>query len=128
MILAIVGSRQLEEVEHAAASYLVNSIISAEFSLHESNLVVISGGATGVDSLAEEYAGFYLDFGLRFEAILPKVRRWEGPGGFKERNIEIIERSNFLVCIQSRSSETYGSGWTYEEAKRREKEAVRFWV
>lgn len=75
---------------------------------------IVSGGAAGVDTLAEVGAGFY---GIPFQAFLPKHQRWE-PDGFRDRNIQIAEACTHLVRIANWNSKTYGSGWTHDYARK----------
>lgn len=50
----------------------------------------------GIDVWAEEEA-FIL--GVEFKAFPPTTRQWDGPGGFKERNLQIAENSDIVHCI-----------------------------
>jgi hypothetical protein len=41
---------------------------------------------------------------------------WDGPGGFKERNLRIAVACDELVRIVAHGTRTYGSGWTRDRA------------
>lgn len=60
--------------------------------------VVVSGHSPmgGVDIWAEEVAR---DFGVLMDVHAPSVRRWDGPGGFKDRNRRIARRSDLVICV-----------------------------
>lgn len=50
----------------------------------------------GIDIWAEEAAGV---LGLKTLIFAPKVRKWDAPGGFRERNLQIAAASDVVVCI-----------------------------
>ncbi len=109
MRLAIVGSRTLHDNVDAAAA------IAAVIKKHTPT-VVVSGGAVGIDTMAKESA---LAAGIVVFEILPGVRQWDGPGGYKERNARIVDNCDRLICIYDPDSETRGSGWTADLAEKR---------
>ncbi len=74
MKLAIVGSTSLK------GSVLPPAIIRNRLEKLKPS-VVISGGAEGIDQLAAHLAR---KMGIKVVEHLPTIRRWEGPGGFKE--------------------------------------------
>jgi predicted Rossmann fold nucleotide-binding protein DprA/Smf involved in DNA uptake len=108
MILAIVGSVLLSSGSQEARAI---EIINLALSLNPEK--VVSGGALGVDSLAE---GLSELAGIPFKKFLPGNNRWE-PDGFKARNILVAEACTHLLCIRTRQSKTYGSGWTADYAE-----------
>lgn len=71
---------------------------------------VISGGAPGIDTLAEDLAG---ERGIQPIIHLPGGRSWYW---YKKRNILIAEDCTHLLCIRSRTSKTHGSAWTADYA------------
>jgi hypothetical protein len=118
MRLAIVGSRELESREEVRA--LVRHVIAKYRTKVRKNgdpdgeFIVISGGARGVDSMAEEEARA---LGVEVRVFKPSIRQWLGNGGFMHRNEEIARHCTHLVRIASGRSSTYGSGWTRDRAK-----------
>jgi hypothetical protein len=74
--------------------------------------IVISGGARGIDSYAEEIARQRGGLGLIIHT--PKVTGWLG---YKARNLLIAQDCTRLVRIVASTSTTYGSGWTRDRAK-----------
>lgn len=135
-VVAIVGSRKLSGDQRDTAIWLVDLIITSwklkaiSFGKYSPlDLKFISGGAPGVESIARrlvvQSCGAYF-----FEELRPTAPHWEGPGGLKECNQQIVERADYLYCIQSRDAETYDSGWTYNYAVRQlgREFARRLWV
>lgn len=109
MRLAIVGSVNVNEQQLRFAKAVIQGVLI--FYMPD---VIISGGAKGIDSLAEEEAELLY---LHREIFLPKNARWE-PEGYKERNLQIAEDCTHLLCIRTKQSTTYGSGWTADQAER----------
>lgn len=111
--LALVGSTNLTEEQAQEANLIINKVI-AELQ----PATVISGGAEGIDSIAEETAKLlgYNEDDDSLVIFLPENRRWE-PNGFRTRNMLIAEASTILICIRSKQSKTYGSGWTADYAE-----------
>lgn len=115
MRLAVVGSTNITPKQRGIASVIIDG-----FFFCYSPEMVISGGAVGIDSLADgRVIAWNRERGrnIDFKELLPKHHRWE-PEGFKERNIKIAEECDFLLCIRSKQSTTYGSGWTADYAER----------
>lgn len=108
MRLAIVGSTNVTDEQLKVAKALVQGIL-----LFYTPETVISGGASGIDTLAEDEA---LLMNLKVVIHYPLNQRWE-PHGFKERNLKIAEDCTHLLCIRTRQSTTYGSGWTADRAE-----------
>lgn len=107
--LAIVGST------HFADPYgpeLAEWIIKRALTYFDPAMV-ISGGAKGVDTWAESLA---MRYGFPTYICLPAQQRWE-PHGFKARNLRIARTCTHLLAIRCSQSRTYGSGWTYQQAK-----------
>jgi predicted Rossmann fold nucleotide-binding protein DprA/Smf involved in DNA uptake len=105
--LAVVGSTNVTYPQLLLASKIIRGILIEVPSL------IISGGAVGIDSLAEAMAQ---EYDIRFKAYYPKNNRWE-PEGYKERNLLIAGDCTHLLCIRSSQSTTYGSGWTADRAE-----------
>lgn len=108
--LAVVGSTSFEELYGLdIAEWIIKRAL-----VHFDPEVVISGGARGVDRLAEKLA---IDHGFRTTIHDPAHPRWE-PHGYKDRNLRIAQDCTHLIAIRCRASTTYGSGWTYQQTKR----------
>ena len=106
MKLAIVGSTLLDG-NPAAMKLIVDT-----FDKYQPT-TFISGGAVGIDTMAEEEAKRR---GIACDIRLPTVKAWGLPGGFKDRNQEIADRCDVLVRIVSSRTKTYGSGYTRDRA------------
>ncbi len=105
MKIAIVGSTSLAGNLQAAA------LIGRLLDLYRPTLV-ISGGAPGIDTLAEEAA---LRRGIPVSIHRPRAKGWPY---FKERNLKIAEECDHLIRIAASTSKTYGSGWTRDQARK----------
>lgn len=116
MILAIVGSTNLTLHQRQTAKRVIRGLIRAY-----DKPPVISGGARGIDELAE---GIALNEGCLDRVFRPRFQRWE-PEGFKARNILIAEACTVLWSLRSQQSTTYGSGWTADYAEEIGKEVHR---
>ncbi len=103
--LGVIGTRLVKDKE------LVKAIITYYIKRYGNNLLtIISGGAEGVDSIAEEVAR---SFNIPFIAYLPEGNKW---GDFEKRNKQIVEGCDILLVIRYKESKTYGSGWTRDYA------------
>lgn len=109
MQLAVVGSTNVRPEQRSLAFKIVEGFV-----LVEKPSVIISGGAAGIDNVADQIA--YLHE-IKFVEHLPKNNRWE-PDGYKERNTKIAQDCTHLLCIRTQQSTTYGSGWTADLAER----------
>lgn len=108
MRLAVVGSVNITPEQRSLAFDIVEGFVVVK-----QPLVIISGGAKGIDNVADQVA--YVRR-VTFIEHLPKTNRWE-PEGYKERNLKIVEDCTHLLCIRSSQSTTYGSGWTADRAE-----------
>jgi len=104
MKLAIVGSIDLKGNEEAAR------IIEEMLDSFAPSLV-ISGGAVGIDTMAEQAAKCR---NIETSIYHPKTDRWRD--GFMPRNLLIAQACDVLVRIVASNSVTYGSGWTRDRA------------
>jgi len=120
--LAIVGSRGFSQWWGLAAARGIVEDVVAEAAARGDLELVVSGGAEGVDSIGAEVGRAH---GVEVLVIVPQVRRWAGPGGFQERNREIVEACTHLLCVRDAGARSYGSGWTADEAVRRGKRVRR---
>lgn len=133
-VLAIVGSR---DVPRYAAESLIRTAI-----LEHKPSIVVSGGARGVDTFAREIAQ---EMGVTVMEFVPETPAWEAPpktseatetptaygmrvtvpGGFKARNEAVGDACTCLERMYSRTTTTYGSGWTADHAEKLGKNVVR---
>ena len=104
MRLAIVGSTKLAGNKEALR--IIEEVLD-----HYQPTVVVSGGAEGIDLMAEEAA---TRRGIETKIHLPKVAGWEN--GYKPRNLLIAKDCDVLVRIVASDAQTYGSGWTRDRA------------
>ena len=117
-VLAIVGSRDLTEAQRWQAVSIIEAVLQ-----RSTPDAVVTGDASGIDELAAMLAE---RAGITVDAKEPRgERRWAGPGGFQERNLEIVAACTRLICLRSPQSRTYGSGWTADEAERQGKPVRR---
>ena len=116
MILAIVGSTDITIEQRHTAHLVIRGLI-----LQYEEPEVISGGAYGIDQIAE---GIALNLGCWKQKFEPRFRRWE-PEGYKDRNMLIAQNCDVLWSIRSVQSKTYGSGWTADYAEKIGKEVHR---
>lgn len=117
MTLAIVGSRSWLDGDIPE----VKSIIDHAMVFLDPT-GIISGGAVGVDTWAEEAA---VKWGIPCSVFRPKNDRWD-PQGYKERNRGIAHTCDQLLCIRSYLSTSFGSGWTADYAESIGKKVHRF--
>ena len=108
MRLAIVGSRSLDG--HPDALRVIRSVLDAYQARHAA-LVVVSGGAVGIDRLAAAEARRR---GLQVIEHLPAGATWRE---YRERDLRIARDCDELVRIADPRSRTYGSGWTRDRAR-----------
>lgn len=125
MHLAIVGSATLTPTQHYSAEWLVETVVLRYKIETLGDLTIVSGGAEGVDTIAEKASITHLDKNAL--VFLPKKYQWQ-PDGYKERNIQIAEKCDELLCIRSINSTTYGSGWTADRAEDQGKVVRRYFV
>jgi hypothetical protein len=118
-ILAVVGSTKFDGDMHG--SYVAFNFLMSYMNTNRPDQV-ISGGAIGLDSIGIQVANL-LD--ISYRNFLPNNNRWE-PDGYKARNIEIITNCTRLVCIRHFDAQTYGSGWTADQAEKVGKYVERF--
>lgn len=113
-VLAIVGSRILAGRSDAEA------LIEEAFETHQP-VWFVSGGAVGIDSMAESEAD-RRGFADRKTIHRPIKRTWYY---FKKRDVLIANESQCLVSIEGKDATTHGAGWTAQYAQRTGKRVVR---
>lgn len=107
--LAIVGSRSLEN--SVEATQLIQKILMKAKVYTGNDLEIVSGGAIGIDLMAENMAK---DFGIRVKLFRPKGVGWKF---YKARNDQIAEYCDELVCIRDPNSRTHGCLYTARKAE-----------
>lgn len=115
--LAIVGTRVLEhpgDVERAAQAIdrIIGRLVPAR---------IVTGGADGVDTIAEVVAALtgYSSARGTLIVIRPGAKSWLGSGGYLIRNREIVTQCTHLLRVSCSGSDTGGSIWTANEARKR---------
>lgn len=136
-VLALVGSRDVPR--YAAESLIKQAILE-----HKPTLVV-SGGARGIDTFSREIAQ---EMGVTVFEFIPETPAWEAPpkatapvevptdfgmritvpGGFRARNEAVADTCTCLERLYSRTTTTYGSGWTADHAEKLGKNVTRHLV
>jgi predicted Rossmann fold nucleotide-binding protein DprA/Smf involved in DNA uptake len=111
MILAIVGSVELNQPQRLTVMWLVDAVLTAK-----KYSAIVTGGAQGVDDIGAFTAN---RLGIVVMTEAPDVHAWDPPGqrGFKARNEDIAKICDELLMIRSQQSRTYGSGWTADYAE-----------
>ena len=108
--VGIVGSRSITDSEY------VFSVLDFYLSrlLEENEVVIVSGGAVGIDSLGAQWAELRK---LKTEIYLPDWQTHGKKAGFL-RNQQIIDNSDYLIAI------TTGSNGTADSIKRAVKKNI----
>lgn len=109
MRLAIVGSTCLKG-NWKALNLVEYLILLHELEVGVGNLTIVSGGAEGIDSMAELWAKTY---GINFVGYYPEGKGWVH---YNKRNRLIAENCDRLIRIVGTCTSTYGSGWTRDLA------------
>ena len=108
--VGIVGSRSITSSEY------VFSVLDFYLSrlLEENEVVIVSGGAVGIDSLGAQWAELRK---LKTEIYLPDYKQYGKSATFL-RNQQIIDNSDYLIAI------TTGSNGTADSIKRAVKKNI----
>jgi hypothetical protein len=129
MKIAIVGASRLtgnEEADTRKACGLILNQMIKEWGTSE--LIFISGGASGVDTIAETTAN---GLGIKCEIYKPTEKNWDA---YKVRNIKIAESCDVIYCLptkvriqpcyhcDSKDHERSGGCYTAKHAKSLKKE------
>ena len=108
--IGIVGSRSIDSKEY------VFSVLDFYLSrlLEENEVVIVSGGAIGIDRLGAQWAELRK---LKTEIYLPDYKQYGKSATFL-RNQQIIDNSDYLIAI------TTGSNGTADSIKRAVKKNI----
>ena len=109
MKAAIVGTRDITNID------IEKYLIETEEYLSEKITLVISGGARGIDTLAEEYAD---KRGIPKQIFLPDYRK-HGRGAPIIRNISIIKAADVIIAFWD--GESKGTKFVINYAKNMDK-------
>lgn len=93
--IAIVGNSKLEPDEQRRIVKAIDITLKYLKDNYHS-IEIVSGGADGVDTLAIIKAK---EYGFRVKKIKPDVQDWNKRGGFKDRNLEIVEYCDKVLCF-----------------------------
>ena len=108
--VGIVGSRSIDSKEYV---FSVLDFYLARL-LEENEVVVVSGGAIGIDNLGAQWAELRK---LKTEIYLPDYKQYGKSATFL-RNQQIIDNSDYLIAI------TTGSNGTADSIKRAVKKNI----
>lgn len=114
MTLAVVGSRDFEDWS-SFEIHLKDIIRDIETKQHVTVTTLVSGGAKGVDTLAEEYATVHKLRCVRYDADWNTFGRIAG----NARSLDIVDRAHHVVAFWDGQSP--GTKHTIAYAKRRNK-------
>lgn len=121
MKVAIVGSSHLTENEERMARQYSATILKNY--LKEGSVTLISGGAKGVDTQAEDVAK---QLSIECKIFKPAEHNWDG---YKIRNLKIAQECDILYCLPTKlkiepcyhynttDHERSGACWTLKQAK-----------
>jgi hypothetical protein len=110
MKIAIVGSRNFRNY-----ALLVEILSPYYVALPLDNLIIVSGGARGADTLGKNYAE---NHGLDCNIFKPDWERYGKSAGFR-RNQTIVDASDIVIAFWD--SESRGTADTIEKAKKAKK-------
>lgn len=97
MRIAIVGSSHLSQGEERTTRQFCVTILNEaikDCAMLGGELILVSGGAKGVDSIAENVAK---ELGIKTIIHKPLTTYWES--GYKPRNIKIAQDCDVLYCF-----------------------------
>jgi hypothetical protein len=117
--IAIIGSRDFND--YSAFEIYINNIICEDDELNfdnPNNILIVSGGCSGVDSMAERWAKEHKYKTLIFKPEWSKYGKAAGP----LRNTLIIENSDVIIAFPSKKS--VGTYDTINKAKALHKKVV----
>lgn len=116
-MLGIVGSRSFHNYDFLKEK--VNDFINE---IDEEITTIVSGGASGVDRLAEKFAKENNLKLMVFHAEWEKYGRGAGP----IRNIKIVENSDYIIAFPSKNGR--GTQDTIKKAEKKKKIVKIYWT
>ena len=96
MKIAIVGASRLTGNEEADTRKACGLVLNQMIREHGSDLTLVSGGASGVDTIAETTA---CGLGIKCEIHRPAEKNWDA---YKVRNIKIAEDCDVIYCFPTK--------------------------
>ena len=111
--VGITGSRSIIDEQFVFSTL---SFYLTRFLEDPENLILIHGGAKGVDELAQKFAE---EKGLKTEIYLPKYDKYPPKYAPLKRNQTIVDDSDYLLAI------TTGSSGTASTIKMAEKKGIK---
>lgn len=107
MKIAIVGASKLNDNEDRDVRQFIALMLKSRMDQSlTGDITVISGGARGVDTCAEEVA---IGLGIKTHIFKPEVEQWLGEGcliGYKDRNIQIAKECDVIYCFPVLTKDT----------------------
>ena len=100
MKIAIVGTSKLTEEEEQKALVVIETLIDR--AMFEANTIV-TGDADGIDKLVRTQAKSRL---ANLNVHIAKKKAWNGNDGFKERNKRIVNNSDYVYSITTKTKTT----------------------
>jgi len=98
MKIAIVGSSHLTGEEETDARKSCGLVLNQMIKEHGSeSLTLVSGGASGVDTIAETIA---CEIGIKCEIHRPTEKNWDA---YKVRNLKIAESCDVIYCFPTKT-------------------------
>jgi len=129
MKIAIVGSSNLTDTEEADTRKYCGLVLNQMIREYGAeSLILVSGGASGVDTVAETTA---TGLGIKCEIHKPAENNWDA---YKVRNLKIAESCGIIYCFptkvrlqpcyhcDAKDHERSGGCWTVKQAKALNKE------
>ncbi len=129
MNIAIVGASRLTNIEEKTARESCEILLKQIVREHgRSKTVLVSGGANGVDTIAEVTAN---ELGITCNIHRPTSQNWDG---YKARNLKIAQECDVIYCFPTKlklepcyhcgvhDHERSGGCWTVKQAKTLKKE------
>jgi len=94
--IAVVGSRSINTPYVVEETIRDSPFTSESNPMHWGNITLVSGGADGVDSLAESFAR---EYGIDIDVIDPDWDDWSNGHPATWRNTEIVEQSDAVIAV-----------------------------